>query len=104
MKYFIYCRKSTDAEERQVLSIESQLSETAKLVAGTQGLEVVKVYEEARSARKPGRPIFDEMVRRIEKGDADGIISWHPDRLARNSVDGGRVIHLLAASVKVVVA
>ncbi|MHB0978140.1 MAG: recombinase family protein [Minisyncoccota bacterium] len=95
MKYFIYCRKSTDAEERQVLSIESQLSEATKLVAGTHGLEVVKIYEEAQSARKPGRPIFDEMLQRIEKGHAEGIISWHPDRLARNSVDGGRIIHLL---------
>lgn len=95
MKYFVYCRKSTDAEERQVLSIESQLSEAKKLVAGSAGLEVVKIYEEAMSARKPGRPVFDEMLRRIEKGHADGIISWHPDRLARNSVDGGRVIHFL---------
>lgn len=95
MKYFIYCRKSTDAEERQVLSIESQLSEATKLVAGTHDLEVVKIYEEAQSARKPGRPVFDEMLQRIEKGQAEGIISWHPDRLARNSVDGGRIIHLL---------
>jgi len=77
------------------MSIESQLSEATKLVAGTHGLEVVKIYEEAQSARKPGRPVFDEMLQRIGKGHADGIISWHPDRLARNSVDGGRIIHLL---------
>ena len=35
------------------------------------------------------------MIRRIEKGDAEGIVSWHPDRLARNSIDGGKVIYLI---------
>jgi len=35
------------------------------------------------------------MLKRIERGEADGIISWHPDRLARNSIDGGRIIYLL---------
>jgi len=35
------------------------------------------------------------MLRRIEKGEADGILAWHPDRLARNSMDGGRIIYLL---------
>src|SRR3546814_11192174 len=35
------------------------------------------------------------MLRRIERGDAEGIIAWHPDRLARNSVDGGRIVYLL---------
>src|SRR3989339_1889844 len=35
------------------------------------------------------------MMTRIERGEANGIIAWHPDRLARNSVDGGRVIYLV---------
>jgi site-specific DNA recombinase len=39
--------------------------------------------------------VFDEMLKRIERGEADGIIAWHPDRLARNSIDGGRIIYLL---------
>ena len=38
---------------------------------------------------------FAEMLSFIERGKADGIISWHPDRLARNSVDGGRIIHMV---------
>jgi DNA invertase Pin-like site-specific DNA recombinase len=35
------------------------------------------------------------MLDRICLGEAQGILAWHPDRLARNSVDGGRIIYLL---------
>ena len=95
MKYFIYCRKSQEAEDRQVMSIESQIDEINKLITSNPNIQIVEVYEEAYSAKKPGRPLFDEMMERIEKGHAQGIIAWHPDRLARNSVDGGQIIFKL---------
>lgn len=94
MKYFIYCRKSTESEDRQVLSIDSQLKELQQQFTDP-SIEIATIYRESFSAKAPGRPIFDEMMRRIEQGHADGIIAWHPDRLARNAVDGGRIIHLL---------
>jgi site-specific DNA recombinase len=95
MKYFIYCRKSTESEDRQVLSLDSQVSEVDKLVAGNPAVEVAVTFRESQSAKKPGRPIFDEMLARIEHGEAQGIIAWNPDRLARNGLDGGRIIDLL---------
>jgi site-specific DNA recombinase len=95
MKYFIYCRKSSESEDRQILSIHSQLSELQKKFAEQIDIEIMDVYQEAYSAKAPGRPIFNEMLLRIEKGDADGVIAWAPDRLARNSIDGGRVVYLL---------
>ena len=95
MNYFIYCRKSQEAEDRQVLSLESQTDEVQRLMTSDSSINVVGTFTEAYSAKSPGRPIFNDMVRRIENGEAEGIIAWHPDRLARNSMDGGQIIYLL---------
>ena len=93
-KFFLYARKSTDVEDKQVLSIEDQITEL-RAFAKQENLEIVEELIEKQSAKIPGSPIFNEMMKRIEKGEANGILAWHPDRLARNSVDGGKIIYLL---------
>src|SRR3989344_4965106 len=93
-KYFIYARKSTDDVERQLLSIPAQIDEL-RTFSQKENLEVLDTLIESKTAKKPGRKLFNEMLSRIEAGEADGIISWHPDRLARNAVDAGRIIYLL---------
>lgn len=89
--YFIYARKSTESEDRQVLSIESQIEELKRL-AESKHISVSQVLRESKSAKAPGRPVFSEMMKRIAKGEAQGIICWKLDRLARNPVDGGALI------------
>jgi site-specific DNA recombinase len=91
---FLYARKSTDVEDKQVLSIDAQLNELREFAEG-EGLKIVAELIEKQSAKTPGRPIFNAMLERLEASEADGILAWHPDRLARNSVDGGRIIYML---------
>jgi DNA invertase Pin-like site-specific DNA recombinase/uncharacterized protein YwgA len=90
----MYCRKSSEDEDHQVLSIESQRQEVQRY-AEREGLQIVGTKEEARSARSTGRLVFNELIKQIERGEVDGILAWHPDRLARNALDGGQIIHLL---------
>jgi len=96
-KYFIYCRKSTEDEERQVLSIEAQLTELREY-AKRERLFVIEEFTESQTAKEPGRPVFNQMLAEIEQGNAQGILAWNPDRLARNSVDGGKIIYLVDTS------
>ena len=94
MKYIAYCRKSTDEKDKQVLSIDQQIAEL-KEFGLREHLEVIDFVTEAKTAKIPGREKFAEVLQKIEKGEAQGIVAWHPDRLARNSIDGGKVIYLI---------
>ena len=94
-KYFLYARKSTEDEGRQVMSIEAQLAELAEY-AKRENLVITEKFIESRSAKKPGREIFNAMIEKIHASkNPVGILAWHPDRLARNSVDGGQIIYLI---------
>ena len=93
-KYIAYCRKSRDEADKQILSIEAQIAEL-KEFAKREHLEIVEFVEEAKTAKIPGREQFAKVLKKIEQGHANGIVAWHPDRLARNSMDGGKIIYLL---------
>ena len=76
-QYFLYARKSTDVEDKQVLSIEAQLAEV-RSYAKAEGLEVIEEIVEKQSAKIPGRPHFNRMIAELEKGTANGIVCWNP--------------------------
>lgn len=92
-KYFLYARKSTEDEERQVMSIETQLTELAEY-AKREDIFIAARFIESKSAKKPGREVFNEMMNKVQESKTPvGLLAWHPDRLARNSVDGGLIIY-----------
>src|SRR5690606_21436531 len=96
-KYFLYARKSTEDDDKQVMSIEAQLFELREF-ARKENLEILAEFQESKSAKTPGREQFAHMMMRIEAGEASGRVAWHPDRLARNSIDGGRIIYAVDTS------
>ena len=99
IKYFLYARKSSEAEDRQVASIDSQINELTK-IAKRDNLEIMGTpLSESQSAKAPGRPVFNKMIERIHKGEAQGIICWKLDRLARNPIDGGGISWMLQEGI-----
>lgn len=99
MKYILYARKSSESEDRQVQSLGDQFR-TLRELAKNQGLTVIDELHEARSAKDPkSRPLFETMLDRIERGEADAILCWSINRLTRNPVDAGRISWLLQQGV-----
>ena len=94
VKYCLYARKSTEQDEKQALSIESQIKEMTD-IATRDGLDIVEIKKESHSAKAAGqRPVFEEIIREIQSGKFTGIMTWAPDRIARNAGDLGRVVDL----------
>ena len=97
VKYCLYARKSIESEERQVLSIDSQIKEMLTL-ADREGLEVVAMKRESHSAKETGqRPVFNELIEELRVGKYNGILTWAADRIGRNAGDLAKTIDLMDA-------
>lgn len=95
LKFAIYARKSSEAEDKQVQSIDNQI-ELFEEMAKEMGASVKKIFQESKSAKDPyQRPEFEKLISMVESGEIDAILTWKINRLARNPVDGGRVQWLL---------
>ncbi len=94
-KYALYCRKSTEDDNRQVLSLDSQEQEMIKM-AENLGLDIIQTFRESKSAKKPdNRPAFTELINLIKRDKIDGVICWKIDRLSRNPIDSATIQWLL---------
>ena len=95
LKYCLYSRKSTEAEDKQVLSIESQVKEMM-ILAQRENLNITEIKREAHSSKEVGqREIFNQMITEIREGKYNAILTWAPDRLSRNAGDLGSVVDLM---------
>jgi DNA invertase Pin-like site-specific DNA recombinase len=93
--YCLYARKSTEDDERQALSIDSQIHEMQELAA-REGLNIVEICRESHSAKDSGqRPEFNRLMSDIGKGTFNAILAWAPDRLSRNAGDLGSLVDLM---------
>lgn len=98
-RYFMYLRKSSESEDRQQASIPAQERELIEF-ARRRGFSFVgQPIAETMSAKRPGRPAFNRMLDALRDGEADGIVCWHLDRLARNPLDGGRLMQALGDGI-----
>ena len=96
-KYVMYLRKSTDAEERQVRSLEDQEVECMALARQLKiHIKPEDIFKESASAKEPGkRPVFDKVMLGFKTGKYQGLIAWSPDRLSRNMLEGGQIIEMV---------
>src|SRR3989344_7701378 len=91
MKYFLYARKSTEEEEKQALSLSTQIEKAHEIFPD---LDLIELPPESASAFTPNnRPIFEGMLKRIDAGEAHGVVAWHPDRLSRNELDAAAITY-----------
>lgn len=95
IEYCLYARKSSESDERQAMSIESQIDEMLSL-AKRDNLKIKEIKKESHSAKSSGtRPVFMELLQEIRSKKFNGILSWAPDRLSRNAGDLGSVVDLM---------
>lgn len=95
IRYCLYARKSSEDDERQALSIDSQVK-TMLEQAQKDNLLVADIRRESHSAKLSGqRQVFNQILSDIAAKKFDGILSWAPDRLSRNAGDLGTVVDLM---------
>jgi DNA invertase Pin-like site-specific DNA recombinase len=98
IKYILYARKSTEQDEKQALSIDSQIREMTQ-IAERENLQITEIRKESHSAKESGtRPVFESILEDLDKGYFNGILTWAPDRLSRNAGDLGKLVDLIDQS------
>lgn len=98
MGYFIYCRISRDVTGKMA-GVQRQEAECRDF-AKRHGLEVLDVFTDNDISAYSGktRPEFNKMMKRLEAGEAEGVISWHLDRLYRRAPELEKIVSVVEAT------
>ncbi len=95
LKWALYARKSTESEERQIQSIDDQLT-YLRDIANRDGLKIIETITESKSAKDPEkRDGFKKLLSLVNTGRVDGILVWKIDRLSRNPIDSATIQYYL---------
>ena len=82
----IYCRVSTDRQEREGASLDTQLRDCQRFCE-TKGFVAVSQYVEAESGLNGDRPEYLKVLKAAQEGRFDTIVVWRMDRLGRDTAD-----------------
>lgn len=99
LTYCLYARKSSEADERQAMSIDSQIAEMTR-TAEKEGIEIVETIRESKSAKESGqRTGYQQLLAGLQERRFNAILTWAPDRLSRNAGDLGTLVDLMDQKV-----
>ena len=98
-KLFGYVRVST-LKQGDGVSLDAQ-REAIEEYATRNDIQVIQWFEEKETAAKKGRPIFNNMIRDLKRGKADGLIIHKIDRSARNFADWAKIGDLADAGYQI---
>lgn len=95
LRYIRYSRKSSESKEKQALSIPDQNKECDEYKEKL-GLNIAYKVQDEKSAFKPNRREgFNKLIELIKSGKANAVLTWKPDRICRNPLEGGVIMQLL---------
>lgn len=99
-RYFAYIRVSTTKQGQEGVSLEAQRDAITRY-AQTNSLEIIRWFEEQKTAAKRGRPTFIQMLKALRKKAADGVLIHKIDRSARNLKDWADLGEVLDQGIEV---
>lgn len=99
-KFFSYIRVSTLRQGQTGTSLVEQQAAIERY-AQQGNFHIVKQFEERETAAKSGRPVFNQMLKCIKQGQAEGVLMHKIDRSARNLRDWADLGDLIDHGIQV---